>query len=113
MIGKMRLQDIVPDKTSATQQELNIIKSIFNGSVVEPEIPKEVQKEIVVEKPKETDAFKFTLLFGVIVAFILLLNESLYKVLYKFNLSNMFIVTLIQLLLGMIVFYSSIKLLKF
>ena len=116
MIGKMRLQDILPDKTSPTQQELNIIKSIFNGSIAEPEKQKEeVLKEIVVEveKPKETNAVKFTLLFGVLVAFILLLNNPLYKALYRINLSNLFLVTLIQVLLGMILFYLAVKLLKF
>lgn len=116
MIGKMRLQDIVPDKTSPTHQELQIIKSIFNGSVVEPEKPKEeLQKEVVVEveKPKETNALKFTLLFGVLVTFILLLNDFVYKFFYKINLSNMVLVTLIQVLVGMIFFYFILKVLKF
>jgi len=117
MIVKMRLQDIIPDKSSPTEQELNIIKSIFNGSVIEPPKPKEdfVKKDVVtvIEKPKKTNASKFTLLFAVFVTLLLLLNKPMQNTLHKINISNFFLVILIQVVISMILFYSAIKLLKF
>lgn len=104
-VFKMKLSEVVVDKIAVpTQQELQIVNSIFDGV--------EKQKNVPVKQPSNSNKniLLTTVVVGVIIAVLLGLQPSLNNLFSKLRSFPSFLSIFVQVIFSMIVFYFISKL---
>ena len=104
----MKLSEVVIDKnTLPTQYEMQIVKSIFDGSEKQEPVTQQIKATSGTGKSK----LLTTVVVGIIITFLLVLQPWLNNLFLQLNLQG-FIPIFIQVVISLLIFYFSTSLIK-